>query len=324
MRVSDDGKMAVVDSAIFAGTKDFYATRGVIADANLRLTATGSPYRLRRGDDSIQGRTPWTCCTYLRLYKVVPEDTRGGAPGEKGGSGDNLRTLENCSAHGLDSMGIGATASAQRNSRREFRIYVGDGATVRNVGASGHVDSDLTAKNIILAKIHRDKHGLAAHVAVTRDEASETYANLTDTERRTYARLFRINEFAVPKVGEGIEALRTTSGGRGFPMHFAAVVARSGKDYVTLENWAKSSHTRDWGDTPGASNAWYFRMYGPYKSRSLWWDEDQSYSGEHATEGSIQDRQNIMGLVNRNVAKAPVVAAPVAVPTIARLPVTTT
>jgi hypothetical protein len=303
MRVSDDGRMALVEAAVFAGSKEFYATREVIDAANARLRAVESPYQLLAGRESIQGRTPWTWNTNQTLYRVVPSDTRGG-------SGPELRTLENCSAHGLDSMGIGVDAGAQRRSNREFRIDTGGGQTMRNTGDSGHAESDQAARNIILAKIHRHKNRLAANVVVNRADANRTYGNLNATERRTYARMFGINEFAAPLAGDGIEALRSPgdAGGGGFPMHFAAVVARSGNDYITLENFAKSAADRARGDTVGASRAWYFRMYGPYKSRTFWWDEDQSYSGEHAVEGSIHNRANIMGLANRNTAKAPALA----------------
>ena len=242
--------------------------------------------------------------TYQTLYRVSPRDTRDavGGLGQLGGSGDTLRTLENCSAHGLDSMGIGVDKSAQDESDREFRIDVGGGATVRNLGSIMAVENDLVAKERIQAFIHRDKHGLAAGAAVTREVARATYQTLTSAERRRYARQLGMNEYAMPLVGDGIEALRGGGDFDGFPMHFAAVVARSGNDYVTLENFAKGLDRAPL-DTVGASNAWYFRMYGTLKTHTLWWDDDQSYGGEHAAEGSIANRANMMSLVNRNVAK---------------------
>jgi hypothetical protein len=304
MRVSDDGKLAVPDSAIFEGTKTLYATADVITAANQRLVLVHAPYRLDQTTDTIRGRVPWTMRTYQTLYRVSPRDTRGvGGVGVKGGSGDNLRTLENCSAHGLDSMGIGADLAVQNNSPRDFRIDVGNGQTVRNSGSGMHAtDSDLVAKRRIMEAIHRDKHHLATLDAIDADEVRNTYATLTKAERHRYARQFGMNEYAMPQVGEGIEALRAFGDFDGFPMHFAGVVARSGNDYVTLENWAKSGHTRAPGDTLTASNAWYFRIYGILKTGVIW-DSDQSYSGEHAAEGSIADRAHMIGLVNQNVAK---------------------
>jgi len=306
MRVSDDGKMAVPDSAIFQGTKILYATEDVIDAANQRLQVTGSPYRLDQLNETIQGRRPWTLRSYQTLYRVSPRDTRNavGGVGVKGGSGDNLRTLENCSAHGLDSMGIGIDGPSQALSTRDFRIDVGNGQTVRNSGSSAHeFDSDLVAKRRIMEFIHRDKHGLGADVPVDLETVRDTYAGLTRAERLQYALQLGMNEYAMPQVGEGIEALRAFGNFAGFPMHFAAVVARSGNDYVTLENWAKTGEQRAPGDTVHASGAWYFRMYGVIKT-GYFWDDDQSYSGEHAAEGSIADREHMMGLVNQNRPKA--------------------
>jgi len=304
MRVSDDGKLAVPESAIFQGSKTLYATADVITAANQRLTLVNAPYVLDQTTDTIQGRVPWTFRTYQTLYRVSPRDSRSaGGLGIQGGSGNNLRTLENCSAHGLDSMGIGIDTTSQALSTREFRIDVGNGQTVRNSGSSMHAtDSDLVAKRRIMEVIHRDKHGLLATDAVSTTDARNTYATLTTAERRRYARQFGMNEYAMPQVGEGIEALRAFGNFTGFPMHFAGVVARSGNDYITLENWAKSAPEREHGDTLTASSAWYFRMYGILKTGIIW-DDDQSYSGEHAAEGTIADRQHMMGLVNQNVAK---------------------
>jgi hypothetical protein len=311
MRVSDDGKMAVPDSQVFQGTKTLYLTADVVHAANQRLQAVAGSLSLSRTDDSIQGRKPWTMRTYQTLYRVSPRDTRDdvGGVGRLGGTGNTLRTLENCSAHGFDSLGLGVDAGAEAGSNREFRIDIGGGQTMRNQGSIMAPENDSIAKERIQEAIHRDKHRVVPHVAVTRAAAGATCQTLTTAQRRRYAHQFGMNEYAMPLVGDGIEALRAGGNFTGFPMHFAAVVARSGHEYFTLENFAKGADERAHGDTIGASNAWYFRMYGVLKTHTLWRDDDQSYGGQHAAEGSIADGANMMSLVNQNVAKPAVALA---------------
>jgi hypothetical protein len=298
--------MAVPDSEIFQGAKVLYATADVINAANVSLAAAVSPYRLEQGADSIQGRVPGTIRTYRTLYRVVPKDTRR-ADDNAAGSGETLRTMENCSAHGFDSMGIGVGAGDQAASTREFRIATGNGGSVVNQGSIMAPSSDITARDAIFQYVAKRERGLANDAPnIPLADARRIYANLPAARRRLYARELGMNEFARPEAGDGIEALRAGGNFQGFPMHFAAVVARSGDDYVTLENWAKNAAERAAGDRVDFSNAWYFRMYGPYKSHWFTRDEDQSYYGEHAAEGSIGDREHLMGLRNTNTAKAPV------------------
>jgi hypothetical protein len=74
---------------------------------------------------------------------------------------------------------------------------------------------------------------------------------------------FKVNEFTA-KAGVGdifmIKGLRPDSTSGGLDFHFASVVAKSGRDHVTMENYARheEEHTLSSGDPQ-----WYFQMYGP-------------------------------------------------------------
>jgi hypothetical protein len=178
---------------------------------------------------------------------------------------------------------------------------------MENMGSGMAPSSDITAKNDILAQIVRAEKKLSPDAPVTKSDAHEVYNGLSEEQRSMYAKHFAINQFARPGVGEAVEALRAgkstaeedADSARGFPMHFAPVVGRSGEDYVTLENYAKSADQRDEGDTVEASHAWYYRMYGSEKP-----GEDQSYYGEHAAEASIGARSGLIGLTNHPVRRS--------------------
>jgi hypothetical protein len=71
-----------------------------------------------------------------------------------------------------------------------------------------------------------------------------------------------VDEYAQPGVGEAFMIIhkKDKAADQNFPYHFAAVVAKSGEDSVTLENYARAKHE----DHPESlSNRMYFQMYGP-------------------------------------------------------------
>lgn len=298
LRVSDDGKMAAEDGQLFAGGKQLFLEAGVLADAKARLAAISSPLTIEPGAKALQGAVPGKPKMAVTLTEAIPgvSARQGGVQG----SGTAMTTLENCSAHGLDVMGTQGAAAAN-----EAHIDVGGGRSVRNLGGMSS-ESDIVAKNDILAQIARRERKLAPDAPIGREEAHEIYNALSEKKRSAYAKEFDINQFARPQVGEGIEALRAgkstakkdARSATGFPMHFAPVVARSGDDYVALENFAKNAAERAPGDTIKASQAWYYRMYGVETSK-----EDQSYYGQHAEEASIGARSGLVSLTNRPVQK---------------------
>ncbi|WP_084735270.1 DUF4157 domain-containing protein [Actinophytocola xinjiangensis] len=84
------------------------------------------------------------------------------------------------------------------------------------------------------------------------------------------ARKFDLNEFIPPPaVGDVlmIKALRGDATSGGLDFHFAGVVARSGNDYITMENFARheSEETLSAGDPQ-----WYFQMYGTEQDTQTW------------------------------------------------------
>ncbi|WP_438290597.1 eCIS core domain-containing protein [Streptomyces sp. HUAS TT7] len=74
---------------------------------------------------------------------------------------------------------------------------------------------------------------------------------------------FKVNEFTT-KAGVGdlfmIKGLRADSTSGGLDFHFASVVAKSGRDHVTMENFAR--HEEE-GTLSSGDPQWYFEMYGP-------------------------------------------------------------
>lgn len=310
LRVSEDGKIATPDAPVFEGTKLLYATYDVINAAHAKLQSIESPYTVEEdNNETIQLAIPGSGGflkrkQYRTLSRMLPRHA-----GFTGLAAQNMaiKTIEACSAHGLDFMGVGINSSQQAVSNREARIQAG-GTDVNNIGsflAAGR--NDLAARDLIQTAIARLELKMNDEDPnPERAQAKAIYQGLSEKKRAYYAQMFGINQFANPEVGEGIEGLRAAGeGAKGsFPMHFAPVIAKSGSDYVTFENFARSLEERTEGDTDSASSQWFFRMYGAYKKgKGLNKDDDQTYYGQHAKEGSIGTRSELMGLRNRNVAK---------------------
>ena len=91
------------------------------------------------------------------------------------------------------------------------------------------------------------------------EQALAAYNNLSPDDKDAFDRKYGINQYAVPRVGQGI-TMSTESNMPGFQpesahtwnFHYAANVLSSGSDYITLESAA------GWGP-----DDWIFFMYGP-------------------------------------------------------------
>jgi len=113
---------------------------------------------------------------------------------------------------------------------------------------------------------------------LTREEAYQAYANLSPEDKDKFDRKYRINKYAVPKVGQGI-TISTEKDMPGFKrvsgftwnFHYAADVLSSGHDYITLENAA------GWAPT-----GWILFMYGPESKKQSFYE----FQGATRTHGS--------------------------------------
>ncbi|MDZ7589251.1 MAG: hypothetical protein U5L05_00880 [Rubrivivax sp.] len=280
LRVADDGKIAVADSS-----HDMWATTDIIGQAETALLGLGSPFMLQVGDEVLVGPPPGSQRGGLmRLNKVVPVNT------EDGTGGDDMRTIEACSSHGQHMLGSGLNTGDHPMSRG-MAVVTGQADVESETrydkrGSAGDARTDTMVMGDVRAQV----------TGKPRDEAEEAYGKMSAKDKTAKARELGINQFAEPEVGEGlavyaaVDKLKKGS----FPMHFAGVMAKSGADYVTLENFAKNTQQRKPGDTMQSSKDWYFKMYGPVTAK-----KDQSFFGELAAEGDYGGREGTMVLKHR-------------------------
>jgi len=282
LRVSDDGKLALAD-----GTHRVWATTELIGQSESALRDLRSPFMFNVGSGTLVGKAPAGGGALMRLNAVVPVNLEDGTQGEA------MRTIEACSSHGQHMIGAGLN-QGPHNMASGMAVVTGTGANEserrydkRGSGGQGRTDTR------VMGDLRAEVTGVA------RDDAEEAYGEMNPAAKTERARALGINQFAEPQVGEAlavyaaVDKLKAGS----FPMHFAGVVARSGPDYVTLENYAKApGKDRKPGDADLSSNDWTVKMYGPVKDK-----DDQSFYGELASNKDYGGRPGVMVLKHRAV-----------------------
>lgn len=127
----------------------------------------------------------------------------------------------------------------------------------------------------------------AIRPALGNSEANDRYKNITDKMAREFQEIntdefkaqideamqkFRINEYIDPDIGDAVTTFSVApDDGQRVPLgyHFGSVVAKSGSDYITLENYARHdaiSEDRASNNDP----LFYFRMFGNHQSLNRW------------------------------------------------------
>ncbi|MEW2302980.1 DUF4157 domain-containing protein [Streptomyces sp. NPDC006655] len=283
LRVSDDFTLAVPYAEPKAEPKTFFATDKQIDSANkklpgrsrgrgISLTKTGRSLRFDGGGRRVQ------------LFEVQPK-ARLQKNGEKT-KGQEVRLPQRCN---------------------DMASFVTGQSSLENKGTQKYW---VTLGKALDVLVPGEGHGSAMENALENDDVA-TFRRLSSLLPRLFQELLekdpqamenalrhvQVNQHApIPKVGDAMIAMaqgddeqenarrqaNTAARAEGaddphYVYHFGGVVASSGDDYVTMENYAReqpqgaSTHS---GNDP----LWYFRMYGKAP--------DQSWHRTWATEGA--------------------------------------
>jgi hypothetical protein len=269
LRVSDDCNMAIENTDLSQRQpKVFYATDQVIDASNTLLKTGKSLFRLTKGAQALTILPDWY--QTKNLYEVTPRYRSGGLP------------PQNCNAMGARVLGMSAELLsmtiiplAEKNARRVGGISQEEwNALFRNPKIPIEKLNRKTAKKYIL-------HGSDSE---TKESGSNQYA-LPEVG----------DSYAIVTIGDsqpgdkpGTKIVRDIRSGEdrelGWEYHFGGVVARSGKDRITLENYARGDNRTDSGDP-----RWYFQMFGEQKNQSF----HEFYSGK-------KDYSNPITIVHEN------------------------
>jgi hypothetical protein len=274
LRVSDDGNMAVLDTPenVSLSTKyqEFYATSELIAEIQLRLWKQSSGYQVERGTKTLRGRAP-DGSGDRTLYQVIVKSK------DLANQALEMRAPEICNVNMMFLMGayrrFDEKGNATQRPRKPYTRFASPVNESRDVHIGTGRDTDAGAKSLRahLLGAEPGKIGLGG-------QYDQFFKDMTDEERRQIAEQYGINQYAAPEIGEGIGIVELGKGGTHF--HFAGVIARSGQDIVTLENYAGNAAYGNGTklNYRGSNEFWFYRMYGPVKQQGA---EDQTFYGQN-------------------------------------------
>ena len=282
-RVSDDGKMVVDDH-----TKDAWALESDIDKSNDILSSISSERTLKKTATKRKVKVPSGTAEHeLTKYEIdVP----------------NLK--KNCGRAALQMLGHNVTGEREyvgvtnKRTTQEFTntiAYHGD-----DQAPGGVLSTTEEISTEIYQKIFSEQEGKT----LTRNQALNEWDALSASKKARYSKIYGINEFAVPKVGQAI-TMGTEFDMPGFKsdsqlgrpnstwnFHFGTPVITSGHDYTTAENFTGSSHD------------YYFSMFGPHTKSQSWYDEQKGAGfGNKYTAMVVQHPETLTGETNRNNVK---------------------
>jgi hypothetical protein len=288
LRVSDDGEMAIQDSDLSVRQpKTFYASATVFSNSQQQLQNAGSNLELMTTDKQLTIHLDDT--RVKTLNQVIPKN--GGDSYLKYTAPQNCQNMATyVTGQRSDTRMVtpsgqavpGFTPTVIDEIHYAIAEYV-----AKQLGTSTSKDSRFD--DAILGPLDKtgpDDHRKKQAVDAIAKDYVDALKKMNQTDVQRELKALRINEYAIASVGQAyvthtiaepeeqgkhqgkITDLET---GRKFTpqwaYHFAAVVARSGNDTVTMENYARGGEGT-LGNV-GADPRWYFQMYGGGEGQSF-------------------------------------------------------
>lgn len=263
MRVSDDGQMVVEDNGWGANlSKRAWTTPAIMASSNSILTAQGSRAKLSSKGGTLSGVPPANAtAATVSLEEIEPVKASGSGP---------FDLESDCGSACKQVMGSGPAGN-------DVAVLKGGGKE-RYTAARDYYGADASHAHTTPEDWAEEVFKKEFGAALSRADAYKKYAALDPAAKQAFDQKYGINLFAKPSVGQGL----TVSSEQDMPgyhtvssftwnFHYAAVVATSGSDHMTLENAA------GWKVTD-----WIFYMYGP-ASKSQTFHEFHGATGTHGS-----------------------------------------
>jgi hypothetical protein len=262
------------DLAIEAGVeaKSFFATTSRISEANgalggrIQLKKTKKYLRITDG----KGRQK-------KLFQVIPFVPENKKLIGKEGEGLDMRVPQRC-----NEMAEMVTGKIPLESSAETQLFNLMIKLIKDLTNHDYAP-ELREAGLLAA---RDRENGAKAYLDAQDAIQAAFKDLYDNRQDELIQEFtrnHLNEAMDPKIGSAIttfsaatEAEMPQDKNTFFGYHFGSVVAKSGSDYITLENYARRD--ADVGLSTGSSNdpLFFFRMLGPQKS----WHQNMLDTGD--------------------------------------------
>lgn len=176
----------------------------------------------------------------------------------------NLAEVLNKRPQIFDASGGMAAATALEDGRWRLVITVADRSHVDDYQETldkPALRDNIAAQNLLATTGRVQQYTPAqanAHLAELRTNIL-LYMSLHPEHVTEVNRRLHMNEWATPDVSEGYKIFHKGDGGDSeFPYHYAGVVAKSGLDTITYENYAREVKSPN-----GSDQRMFFQIYGP-------------------------------------------------------------
>jgi hypothetical protein len=282
-KISDDGKMAVLNH----GRKG-WAESSNISNSNKILDVNKSKAKIEEvsgGDISVAppGAAAGAAKTTLKQFRMMDR-----------ASGTEVELTDDCGTACQQSLGseaagyeafVGVTKRGTTEEYTKPSKYEAD-----DNAAGGLVSTTERMSGEIYIRIFEREFSKT----LTREDALKEWDKLPADKKKELSKKYGINQFAAPKVGQGItigsERDMPGASQTGYNFHFGLNLIASGPDYITLEDYASSGVK------------YYFDMYGP-ETKSQAWAQAPGNTGaldDKTTTMVVQHPESLNGIVNSN------------------------
>ncbi|MBD0372487.1 MAG: hypothetical protein ICV60_16710 [Pyrinomonadaceae bacterium] len=291
LRISDDYQMAIEESDLEnRQPKCFFAARGVITHANAELQRTNSQFELFTTNETIEIYVPWNRQKYI-LNKIVPRRSRTTSMRRY-----TMLASQTCNEFAKELTGVGNAdtdlkpiyANQRNNQLPSKSLYEDIQVIIAQLVAKAMNTEDANAPTFNRRGIVSDKeynemssNEVARREADAVNEIARKYVEaLKRRGNQNVLRSIGINEYAAPGIGDSFvtktvydtdmvstdvtDLLTNRTFTPTWSYHFGGVVAKSGNDVVTMENYARGEEDKALTGKPPAKEdpRWYFQMYG--------------------------------------------------------------
>lgn len=282
-RLADDGKLAVKDHQ-----RDAWAESANIGKSNKVLDTLNAKAKIEElaGSDITVSPPGKTSKITLKKFRMV--DRVGGGETE---------LVDDCGGANQQMLGYDAAGYASfvaRNLRGSTEEFTGPSSyRADDLYKGGSVSTTEQLSGEIYIRIFEREY----KQTLSRVDALKKWDGLSQKDKDRLSKKYGINQFAVPKVGQGITigserdmpgASLNPPGSNGYNFHFGFNLIASGHDYITLEDYHNSSVK------------YYFDMYGP-QSKGQSWAQAPSNTGaldKKTTTMVVQHPESLKGVVN--------------------------
>lgn len=270
-RLADDGKMAVKDHG-----REAWAESGNIANSNKVLDGLHSKVKI----EELSGKA-----SKVTLKKFRAVDRAGGT---------EASLVDDCGGANQQVLGAetaGYASFVGVNKRGSTEEYTSPSSYHGDDNAKGGIVSttEQMSGEIYIRIFERE-----FKKKLSREDALKEWAKLSVSEQDRLSKKYGINQYAVPKVGQGVtigserDMPGASVGVNEYNFHFGFNLMASGHDYITLEDYAKSGVK------------YYFDMYGPESKGQSWAQESSNVNAvdDKFTVMVVQHPESLKGTVN--------------------------